>query len=313
MTTPATTTEHTVTADADRVLAGLTPAQRLLAAHAALPAAVDTGLVRLMRDNFLLDGPLEEQLPVTAESEAAMARLLLSPLFSQVDDDLYEMHVAARAVLLAELERIDDGGRLIEVAVLLERYVVERAQWTTELQWAQKISARVVTDPADVQQFLAAGAAQGGGHGLDGRWYAAVRARVEQQQVASATLQQEVADSPAGDDADLVALLVRTYPTPADVERFLSRQRTGRSHRVVRSAAAHHGGRRDRRAGARHARRHRRHRLARRRRRRAGRSLPDRHAGRRPGRDPAFTARITGDRVPGGLHGPVGHRRARRR
>jgi hypothetical protein len=156
------------------------PAARLLAAHAALPAAVNAELLRHLRDNFLLDGPPGKRLPVTAESEAVLTRLLLSPLFTQVDDELYEMQPAVRGWLLRELILIDEGTRVGEVAALLERYTLERSDWPDELSWAQRVSARAVAaDPQQVREWLAAGTAQGGGVGLDRRWFAAIWSRTD--------------------------------------------------------------------------------------------------------------------------------------
>jgi nucleoside phosphorylase len=164
----------------------------LLAVHASLPAAVNPDLLHHLRDNFLLDGPAADRLPVTPESEALMARLLLSPLFAQVDSDLYEMVPAVRAVLLDALSRVYGEQRLAEVAALLERYTVQADAWQDrpELQWAQRVSARVVSDPAAVDAWLAAtgGAAASG---LDERWSAAMRARLNRHQELAAAVPRE--------------------------------------------------------------------------------------------------------------------------
>lgn len=180
-------------------------AARTLAVHAALPAAVDPALLHLLRDCFLLDGPVPERLPVTAESEAVMARLLLSPLFTQVDDELFEMHKPARAVLLRELQDLDGGRRIAEVAALLEQYTLEHPGWSRELRWAQRVSCRVAADPQAVEDWLTEGADRGGGGGLDARWFAAMRTRIEQDRAIGATVPGHGADTdpaPVGGPGD---------------------------------------------------------------------------------------------------------------
>jgi hypothetical protein len=159
------------------------PAVRRLAVHAALPAAVDPRLLHLLRDSFLLDGAPALRLPVTAESEAAMARLLLSPVFTPIDDELFEMAPAVRAALLRELETIAGGRRIAEVAAVLERYTLAHPTWPAELRWAQRVSCRVAADPQAVQEWLDEGARSGGGAGLDARWFAAMRTRVAQDRL----------------------------------------------------------------------------------------------------------------------------------
>jgi S1-C subfamily serine protease len=159
----------------------------LLAVHASLPAAVNSELLHHLRDNFLLDGPVSERLPITPDSEAQMARLLLSPLFSAAGEDLYEMDPAVRTVLLSELGELAGGQRIKDVAALLDRYTHEESPWAAwpELVNAQLVSALAALDPQRADEFLEAGVGQGGGAGVDERWFIAMRQRVAQDRAAA--------------------------------------------------------------------------------------------------------------------------------
>ena len=96
------------------------PALFDLARHAALPVALDPGLVHLLRINFFLDRPDEAPLPPTAEAD-----LLLANLCHEVGDGLYEIDPAVRDLLLEGLSE----DRLREVATLLWQYTTRRAPW----------------------------------------------------------------------------------------------------------------------------------------------------------------------------------------
>src|SRR5689334_13873377 len=67
-----------------------------LAYHAALPTALNADLVHLLRINFFFDGT--KSLPYTAEAD-----LLLSPLCSEIGNELYEMDHEVRDILLQRL------------------------------------------------------------------------------------------------------------------------------------------------------------------------------------------------------------------
>src|SRR5690349_12909405 len=67
-----------------------------LACHAALPAAISVDLLHLLRINFFFENT--EQLPYTAEAD-----LLLSPLCTEIGDELYEMDHEVRDILLQKL------------------------------------------------------------------------------------------------------------------------------------------------------------------------------------------------------------------
>jgi hypothetical protein len=64
-----------------------------LAYHAALPVVVNCGLLNLLRVNFFLDPP--DDLPYEVEAE-----LLMSPLFREVSEGLYEIDPELRNLLL---------------------------------------------------------------------------------------------------------------------------------------------------------------------------------------------------------------------
>src|ERR1017187_9869904 len=69
-----------------------------LAYHAALPVVVDAELLNLLRVNFFLDPP--DALPYEVE-----ASLLLSSLFREIGEGLYEIEPGLRNLLLSGLQR----------------------------------------------------------------------------------------------------------------------------------------------------------------------------------------------------------------
>jgi formylglycine-generating enzyme required for sulfatase activity len=128
-----------------------------LASHAALPVALNTELLHFLRINFFLDS--SSALPYTAEFE-----LLFSPLFREVDEDLYEMEPAVRDFLLKRLYDIDRGQRLQKVATLLWQYLDRYSPWgncspegiyqRVELARAQQLTALNFLDSARAEAWL---------------------------------------------------------------------------------------------------------------------------------------------------------------
>jgi Effector-associated domain 7/TIR domain len=120
-----------------------------LAYHAALPVAINTDLVHLLRINFFLDPP--QFLPHTAEFE-----LLLSPLCREIDEGLYEIEPEIRDILLKGLYSINDGQRLEDVATLLWKYIDKFGAWRdrVELERAQQLTAFNILDPKQAKKWL---------------------------------------------------------------------------------------------------------------------------------------------------------------
>jgi tetratricopeptide (TPR) repeat protein len=162
------------------ILGGLTaPA---LACHAALPAVIDSGFLHLLRINFFADPP--HTLPYESEAE-----LLLSPLFTELAGDLYEMRPNVRGELLQELVARYDDDRLHKIAALLDRYTAGNEKWRAnpELAYAQHMTALAVRDPALAWQRLdeAEQATRRTGD-LQREWYVAMRHHLGEQLSVSA-------------------------------------------------------------------------------------------------------------------------------
>ena len=156
-----------------------------LAYHAALPVVLDVGLLNLLRVNFFLDPP--DALPYEAEAE-----LLLSPLFREVSDGLYEIEPDLRNLLLTGLYSHDRYGarRVRRVAALLEHYTDATAAWRAlpSLEAAQRLTAVSFLDPdlarlwLDESEARATGAGSSAGaspENLGREWHVAMRRRVE--------------------------------------------------------------------------------------------------------------------------------------
>ncbi|GAA1543784.1 hypothetical protein GCM10009827_074400 [Dactylosporangium maewongense] len=144
-----------------------------LACHAAVPVAVDAGLLHLLRINFFLDPPAV--LPFEAE-----AALLLSPVFREVGEDLYEIDPTLRDALLASLVARFGPERPARVAVLLEQYTDQHPTWHTqpELEHAQRLTALNLVDPARAADWLAANRTSAGGPALTREWFVAMTGRL---------------------------------------------------------------------------------------------------------------------------------------
>jgi serralysin len=157
------------------------PGLYLLAVHASLAVAVNAELLHHLRDNFMLELELPERLSVTVANEVALARLLLSPLYREVGDGLWEMESSVRIYLLGELAAIEGGQRLHDVAALLERYTREEAPWQEwpELREAQLVSAWAQLDPQAVDEWLAVGQSSGS-PSTDTKWFVAMRRRLDE-------------------------------------------------------------------------------------------------------------------------------------
>ncbi|WP_136697359.1 S8 family peptidase [Geodermatophilus dictyosporus] len=141
-----------------------------LAAHAAIPVAVDPTLLNLIRSRFFIDPP--DVLPYTVEAE-----LLLSPLFRSIGPDLYQMDSDLRDLLLADLDVRYGAERAGEVAELLHQYSVETSPWTglPRLDAAQRLTSYSFIDPDSAAQALKRADAFGSHSLADPQWRVAMR------------------------------------------------------------------------------------------------------------------------------------------
>lgn len=158
-----------------------------LAYHAALPVVIDAGLLNLVRVNFFQDPP--EVLPFEAEAD-----LLLSPLFREIGDDLYEMDPAVRNILLAGLQTRYGKDRVQQVALLLELYTECTPAWNAqpELEQAQRLTALSFVDPVRADTWLDEARSGGKAETLQQEWFVAMRQRLATQS-ADATTASELA------------------------------------------------------------------------------------------------------------------------
>ncbi|MGI5239184.1 hypothetical protein [Dactylosporangium sp. CA-139066] len=183
-----------------------------LACHAALPTAIDGGFLHLLRINFFSEPG--DDLPYESEAD-----LLLSPLFTEVAGDLYEMRPDVRGALLQELVARYDDDRLQRVADLLDHYTATNARWLAnpELAYAQRMTALAVRDPAAARQRLArAEAAARDGGGLQREWYVAMRHHLDEQIAVTAPAAPRHAPelSSPGSRAWLVGGFEHNVPAP---------------------------------------------------------------------------------------------------
>jgi predicted RNA-binding protein with RPS1 domain len=159
-----------------------------LACHAAVPAVVDADFLHLLRANFFLDPPSV----LTYESEA---ELLLSPLFRELGDGLYEIEPDLRSVLLIGLSSRYGSERVRQVALLLEMYTERTSVWRSrpELENVQRLTALNILDEEAAQRWLASAKAQASGQpALDSQWFLAVRDRLATLPAATATVEQSL-------------------------------------------------------------------------------------------------------------------------
>lgn len=146
-----------------------------LAYHAALPVALNSELVHLLRINFFLDSP--SPLPYMAEIE-----LLLSGLCQEIGEDLYEIEKAVRNELLKGLVTEYGYERLRKVAALLWQYT-ERQAATPDirLERAQQLTALNVLEPERARAWLEEAEDSVMNLGAEERqWVVAMRQEVEQ-------------------------------------------------------------------------------------------------------------------------------------
>ncbi|MFC9356448.1 tetratricopeptide repeat protein [Rhodococcus sp. NPDC057014] len=196
---------------------GSEPALVQLACHAALPVALNPDLVHLLRVNYFLDPPAV--LPYTAE-----ASLLLSPLCTEVDQDLYVIDPDLRDLLLQRLVKEFGNGRLRDVARLLWEYGQRCAAWLSRpgLAEAQQITALNFIDSRRAQDWLTrAEEGTAGGAAADKRWFVAMRRDLEARAAAVHQVQADEGSLPSPLPAltELRDVLVSRLPSPADVVR----------------------------------------------------------------------------------------------
>ncbi|OUM00587.1 LON peptidase substrate-binding domain-containing protein [Variovorax sp. JS1663] len=150
--------------------AGLARSALDLAAHAALPVALDPGLLHLLRINFFFD---RERVPHWVE-----ARLLLSTLCREAEGNgLYVMDAPVRELLLMRLVAHHGQKRLEAVATLLWLYAERHGAWMerSELRHAQQLTAVNFVDPAYARAWMAQAEGGGGSASLSRQWFLAMR------------------------------------------------------------------------------------------------------------------------------------------
>lgn len=103
-----------------------------LACHAALPVALSTELLHLIRINFC------RQCSFTSEVD-----LLMSSLCHEIDENLYEVKYSVRDILLGNLLNKYSKHRITEVAALLLLYIERYSPWNDQdrLERAQELTA----------------------------------------------------------------------------------------------------------------------------------------------------------------------------
>lgn len=145
-----------------------------LACHAALPVAINPDLFHLLRVNFFLDPP--EELSYSIE-----AKLLLSPLFREVDDGLYDIDREVRDLLLLMLEQKYGSERIRQVATLLAQYTERSGAWVDrpELERAQQLTALNFLDPGRAAQWLDRAQRSSGNENFRSEWFIAMKRRLE--------------------------------------------------------------------------------------------------------------------------------------
>ena len=162
-----------------------------LACHAAVPAAIDPGFLHLLRVNFFLDPP-------SVLSYDTEAELLLSPLFRELGDGLYEIEPDLRNVLLIGLNTRYGSERVHQVALLLEMYTERTSVWRSrpELEHAQRLTALNILDEEVAERWLANAESQAGdSSALDSQWFVAVRSRLESLPSATTTVERSLSEA----------------------------------------------------------------------------------------------------------------------
>ncbi|ONH52516.1 hypothetical protein CcI49_33890 [Frankia sp. CcI49] len=152
------------------VLAELPDGPVALASHAAVPVVVDARLLHLLRVNFFLD---DEPLDYAVEAD-----LLLSPVFRDIGDGLFEIEPELRRFLLTSLRARYGMDRVLAVANLLWQYAEQTGTWRhrPELEKAQQLTALHLLDPEAAERWLAESESTAGTeHSLAPGWFAAMR------------------------------------------------------------------------------------------------------------------------------------------
>jgi tetratricopeptide (TPR) repeat protein len=192
---------------------------RQFASHAALSVVLDPALLHLLRVNYFLDPP--DALPYQAE-----ARLLLSPLCTEIDDGLYVIKPDERDVLLEGLVKDYGGARLRDVAYLLWEHCERGAQWLSRpgLAEAQQLTALNFIDPQRALAWLeeAERTKTRVGAITDERWFVAMRSDLSRR----TTVVKDAEANPITAAGRLPALtelrdaLLDLYGNPSAVDRL---------------------------------------------------------------------------------------------
>lgn len=174
-----------------------------LASHAAVPVVVDARLLHLLRVNFFLD---EEPLDYAVEAE-----LLLSPVFRDVGDGLFEIEADLRSLLLTSLHARYGMDRILAVANLLWQYAEQTGTWRNrpELEKAQQLTALHLLDPAAAERWLTESEPTAGAeHSLAPGWFTAMRYQFAHQPDLTPTPERE--EAAASVDESMVAAMSDT-------------------------------------------------------------------------------------------------------
>ena len=137
---------------------------------------VDATLLNLLRVNFFADTP--DSLPYEAEAD-----LLLSPLFREIGNGLFEIEPDVRNLLLIGLRSRYGEEWVHKVALLLEQYTDATLTWHSlpELERAQQLTAVSILDPARAALWLESNSTGSSPDDLDREWYVAMRRRIADQ------------------------------------------------------------------------------------------------------------------------------------
>jgi uncharacterized protein YjbI with pentapeptide repeats len=203
---------------------GISDGALRLAYHAAVPVVIDAALLNLLRVNFFLDPP--DAVPY--ETEAA---LLLSPLFREIGEDLYEIEPDVRNLLLAGLYSRYGTERVRRVALLLEQYTDATVAWRSqaELEQAQQLAALSFVDPARALSWLEDDRPGSSPQALGREWYVAMHRRVTEHSAVTTVREQinraiaQFADEDAQTRAEAVhAMGVLSRLPEADLDLIVS-------------------------------------------------------------------------------------------
>ncbi len=160
-----------------------------LAYYAALPVALNSELLHLLRVNFFPD------LPYTAE-----AVLLLSSLCQEIGDDLYEIEPAVRDYLLQNLVDKHEPKRIRQIAALLWQYTQDRMPWRdlVLLERAQQLTAVNLLDPEAALAWIESPETKAYIEAAPGErnWFVAMQAEVKQREKITEQLHKRMGAIP---------------------------------------------------------------------------------------------------------------------